>query len=47
MEQYIELNYELKFLFNIENESLDGVRKKSKNLVEFYNRNIKIDLGEE
>lgn len=46
MESYIELNDKFGFLLNIENELLDNIRKKSSNLVEFYNIDLESDLGE-
>lgn len=46
MESYNELNNKFGFILNIENESLDNIRKKSSNLVEFYNIDLESDLGE-
>lgn len=47
MESHIELNDKFEYLVNIENESLNNVRKKSSNLVEFYDIDLENDLGEE
>jgi len=47
MESYTELNNKFGFLLNIENESIDNIKKKSSNLVEFYNIDLESDLGEE
>lgn len=47
IESYTVLNDKFEFLWNIENESLNDIRKKSSNLVEFYNIDLKSYLGEE